>query len=241
METDLKTCVVGSGWLLLDAYFSLSRKAMSSIELSKVEDLLMTTNYACLQLQVWKNKLLNKSIQKSPKEIKPHMTMHFIDYWRNNGTPLTYNSYQQEAAHPDLVKNPFKASSRRRGTVLSEMFGRVNRRQLFRRGKREYNAFKGLAELRRGISEDDLRTHKCIILTEADVVIECSTENSNRHELRINRISGDDLCPVRNGRDFAVYLNPTCTLDYVYEQLSKNCDLDEFMKHFRDGHEGIFA
>ena len=236
---DLKSSVLAAGWLLLDSYLSLSRKAMSSIELANVEDFLMLSNYCSLELQVWKNVLLNKSIKEFPKEIKPHTTMHFIRFWKRDGTPRTYSAYMLEAAHPEQVKHVYHSSSRRRVTLLSEMFLRYMRMKLVVKAKSEFNKARDYSDIGAIMEEDKVQrgNNKSSVVTEAGVVIECSKQLCDREELKFCQVRNDLVFSKRsvNENDF---LNPTCNLSFVWEQLQKVKELYNEMDFFCEGVEG---
>lgn len=81
-DVDLKTAILSAGWLLLDAFFSLSRMSMTSTELVDVSNRLTLANYANLRMLCYKHCLLNKPIKMS-KEIKSHICLHFIEFWKH--------------------------------------------------------------------------------------------------------------------------------------------------------------
>jgi hypothetical protein len=144
---------------------------MSSIELSVVEEFLNLSNYCSLELQIWKNKLLNKSIKQYPREIKPHITSHFIEFWARDGSARLFNTYMLEAAHPHQVKNVYHGSSRRRGTILSEMFLRYIRMKLVKQGKAEFYRIRGCENILQRVQgfQPDSRDSKIRFKTEAGI------------------------------------------------------------------------
>jgi hypothetical protein len=123
-------------------------------------------------MQVWKNKMLHKSIKQYPREIKPHITSHFIEFWARDGSARLFNTYMLEAAHPQQVKNVYHGSSRRRGTILSEMFLRYIRMKLVKQGKAEFNRVRGNDDMLRRLQnfDSDSRDSKIRFETEAGIL-----------------------------------------------------------------------
>jgi hypothetical protein len=54
IEGDLKSVILGAGWAMLDSYFSMSRSAMTSMELKRTEDLFTVAQYSLLKMQCFK-------------------------------------------------------------------------------------------------------------------------------------------------------------------------------------------
>jgi len=240
MEISLKTAVLGAGWSLLDAYLTLNRKSLTSEELVIASKTLMTANYAYLIQHYYKQKLLNNSMKRTPKEIKPHLSGHLIHFYERDGSCLIYDSWAIETGHKRFFKNIARHSSGRLGGegLVVELYNRMNRGKLLKRAKMEYERFYNLTPIQR-IRNRIIDPHVISVETEAGVVYECSTFQSDRDELVYNENSTNWF--VKCVGHYSDFLNPICRVNHIIEQCEKEDNLKACLIAIKNKEAGIMS
>ena len=181
--------------------------------------------------------LLNTPITRDPKEIKPHMSSHFIPFWERYGTARTVDTIVTEGIHKPYVKDVYRHSSRRRGGLLLEMFNRYIRWKLLNKAKKEYEETLNLKSVKREIIRPSLHRYQAIN-TNANIVYEFSTLASDRQEIYYDR---DVRCLRYTIEDYTqenLFLNPLASLPVLLEQFERCRNMNGFLQSFKNHEEG---
>jgi len=181
--------------------------------------------------------LLNTPITKDPKEIKPHMSSHFIPFWERYGTARTVDTIVTEGIHRPYVKDVYRHSSMRRGSLLKEMFDRYVKWKLLKKAKIEYEQTLNLTSVQREIIRPSLNRYETIN-TNANIVYEFSTLATDRQEIYFDE---NGRCLRYTCDDYThedLFLNPLASLPVLLEQFERCRNMNGFLHSFKNHEAG---
>ena len=127
----MNECIITSGKLILDMYYSLKRKKISLPELHFLLDEVEVACYQMERLYAYKCWFRN-SYNVNDRVIKMHMTLHFVYEIIETGSTENTNVLIYENLHIVVAKEPFKAGLKRIRFMLKELYERIERKRLLR-------------------------------------------------------------------------------------------------------------
>jgi hypothetical protein len=230
--------ILTSGKLLLDTYFSISRKAISLPEIKQMEKYAEVGRFALQRLFCFKQRLLNAK-RTSSTALKPHLSIHFPLEITRTGSLENTNTRAMEQKHV-YIKRAYKHSSRRTdSTRFTEMHSRLETERVINKANDIFEELYGIHNIDRLANrvERNMFTITTGDKENEDVLFLVSKLSTDKEELIFDRRL-QTLIPAVSSLGLR-FLNPIISLESVWEFLNTNREIENFITLYKEKTPGI--
>jgi hypothetical protein len=184
---NLNQLIITSGKLMLEAYYSITRKEPTYEDILKSKDYIEACHFKMQHLFCYKQRLFNSS-KWNTLSVKQHMMMHFPWFTLYLGAPANFNTSVMENMHI-ISKNAYKSSSRRRDGLTEEMMEKIQMAKVMKSAQSIYDDKHGplvVQNIEVRVRKERARMYE----TEELIIYELPVSSELSEEIRYNYQNG---------------------------------------------------
>lgn len=234
---NLLECIITSGKLLLDIYYCFKQRSLLGTQLDLLDEMVEVALYQLERLYSWKC-WFREQYSVNDGGIKMHGLLHFVSIVRASGTLENTDTRIYEYNHKEYAKIPYKAGSKRTGSLPLELFERLEKKRLIGIVGERYSEVYGEATNGPAVSP---KTPKRIPFksyeTQGQTVVtyKCSSYQSSSNRVCFDMFR-NCLVPCADGK--IEHLNPLLKLEILWHEVQQIGSANSFIRHFKNNDEG---